>query len=57
MVVDNLNGNLAIDQSTFTGNSDNGDVQTAAKHPGIYVEARDKFNGTSGVTITNTTFN
>jgi hypothetical protein len=56
-VVDDLNGNLAIDQSTFTGNSDNGDVQTSAKHPGIYVEARNKTDGTSGVTITNTTFN
>ncbi len=56
-VVDALNGYLVIDQSTFTGNSDNGDVQQGAHHPGIYVEALDKLNGTSGVTITNTTFN
>jgi hypothetical protein len=56
-VVDDLNGGLVIDQSTFTGNSDTGDVQTSAKHPGIYVEAKSKTDGTSGVTITNTTFN
>jgi hypothetical protein len=56
-VVDDLNGGLVIDQSTFTGNSDTGDVQTSAKHPGIYVEAKNKTDGTSGVTITNTTFN
>jgi hypothetical protein len=56
-VVDNLQGNLAIDQTTFTGNSDNGDVQQGAKHPGIYVEARNKVDGTSGVTITSSTFN
>jgi hypothetical protein len=56
-VVDNLNGDLIIDQSTLTGNSDNGDVQRAANHPGIFVEARDMANGTSGVMITGTTFN
>jgi len=56
-VVDNLNGGLVINQSTFTGNSDTGDVQQSAKHPGIYVEAKDKLDGLSGVTITNTTFN
>jgi hypothetical protein len=55
-VVDNLKGNLAIDRSTFTGNSDTGDVQKAANHPGIYVQARDQVSGTAGVTITNTTF-
>ena len=56
-VVDALNGALVIDQSTFTGNSDTGDVQQSAKHPGIYVQATDKVSGTDGVTITNTTFN
>ena len=56
-VVDNLNGALKIDQSTFTGNSDTGDVQKSAKHPGVYVQATDKVSGTAGVTITNTTFN
>jgi len=56
-VVDDLNGDLDIDQTTFSGNSDNGDVQQAANHPSIFVEARDMSNGTSGVTITSTTFN
>ena len=56
-VVDALNGALVIDQSTFTGNSDTGDVQKSANHPGIYVQATDKTSGTMGVTITNTTFN
>jgi hypothetical protein len=56
-VVDNLNGVLTIDQSTFTGNSDNGDVQKSANHPSIYVQAKSATDGTSGVTITNTTFN
>ena len=56
-VVDNLNGALKIDQSTFTGNSDTGDVQKSAKHPGVYVQATDQVSGTAGVTITNTTFN
>ena len=56
-VVDDLNGGLVINDSTFTGNSDTGDVQQSAHHPSIYVEAKDKTDGTSGVTITNTTFN
>jgi hypothetical protein len=56
-VVDNLNGALAIDQSTFSGNSDTGDVQQSAHHPGIYVQAKNQVDGTSGVTITNTTIN
>ena len=56
-VVDDVMGNLVIDQSTFTGNSDTGDVQQSANHPGIYVQARDQVSGTAGVTITNTTFN
>ncbi len=56
-VVDDLNGGLVITDSTFTGNSDTGDVQQSAKHPSIYVEAKNKTDGTSGVTITNTTFN
>ncbi len=56
-VIDNLNGDLDIDQTTFVGNSDTGDVQQAANHPGIFVEARDMSNGTSGVMITNSTFN
>jgi hypothetical protein len=56
-VVDDLAGALVINQSTFTGNSDTGDVQRSANHPGIYVQATDRVNGTSGVTITNTTFN
>ncbi len=56
-VVDNLNGALVIDQSTFTGNSDTGDVQQSAKHPGVYVQATDQVSGTAGVTITSTTFN
>lgn len=53
MVSNNLTGVLAIDQSTFEGNTNNGSVQSA--HPSIYVEAQDKV-GTAGVTITNTTF-
>jgi hypothetical protein len=56
-VVDDLNGHLVIDQSTFAGNSDTGDVQQSADHPGVYVQATDKVSGTSGVTITSTTFN
>ena len=57
-VVDDLKGNLKIDQSAFTGNSDTGDVQQSAKHPGIYVQAQNKVDGTSGVTISaDTTFN
>jgi hypothetical protein len=52
-VIDNLNGDLVIDQSTFHGNSNNGSVQS---HVSIYVEAQDKA-GNAGVTITNTTFN
>jgi hypothetical protein len=56
-VVDDLNGHLVIDQSAFTGNSDTGDVQQSAHHPGVYVQATDKVSGTAGVTITNTTFN
>lgn len=55
-VVDNLNGALVIDQSTFMGNSDTGDVQQSAKHPGVYVQAKDQVSGTDGVTITATTF-
>jgi hypothetical protein len=51
-VVDDLHGQLAIDQSAFTGNSDTGSVQS---HPGIYVEAADK-QGNAGVTINDTTF-
>ncbi|HEY5088620.1 MAG TPA: hypothetical protein VIK30_01555, partial [Polyangia bacterium] len=57
LVVDDVKGNLVIDESTFTGNSDTGDVQPSANHPGIYVQARDQVSGTAGVTITNTTFN
>jgi hypothetical protein len=56
-VVDSLDGALVIDQSTFTGNSDTGDVQKSAKHPGIYVQATNAVDGTSGVTISSTTFN
>jgi hypothetical protein len=56
-VVDNLKGTLKIDQTAFIGDSDTGDVQTSAKHPGIYVEAQSKVDGTSGVTITSSTFN
>jgi hypothetical protein len=56
-VVDNLMGFLVIDQSTFHGNSDTGDVQTGAKHPSIYVQAESVTDGTSGVTITDSTFN
>jgi hypothetical protein len=51
-VVDNLNGDLVIDQSAFHANSNQGSVQS---HPGIYVEARDK-PGNAGVTITHSTF-
>ncbi len=54
-VVDDLKGALVIDQSTFTGNSNTGSVQSSA-HPSIYVEATDKV-GNGGVTITATTFN
>ena len=53
-VVDDLMGDLDIDQTTFEGNSNGGSVQAA--HPSIYVEARDK-TGNAGVTVTNTTFN
>jgi len=52
-VVDDLNGDLVIDQSTLHANSNVGSVQS---HPGIYVEARDKA-GNAGVSITNSTFN
>jgi hypothetical protein len=55
-VVDDLMGALVVDQSTFHGNSDTGDVQSSAKHPGIYVQATSTTDGTSGVTITNSTF-
>jgi len=51
-VVDDLNGDLVIDQSTFHANSNQGSVQS---HPGIYVEARDK-PGDAGVSITGSTF-
>jgi hypothetical protein len=54
-VVDDLKGKLVIDQSTFTGNSNTGAVQSAS-HPSIYVQAQD-VPGNAGVTITNTTFN
>lgn len=54
-VVDDLKGKLVIDQSTFTGNSNTGSVQSAS-HPSIYVQAMD-VPGNAGVTITNTTFN
>jgi hypothetical protein len=54
-VVDDLKGQLAIDQATFTGNSNTGSVQSST-HPSIYVEAMDKA-GNAGVSITNTTFN
>ncbi len=53
-VVDDLKGNLDVDQSTFTGNSNTGSVQSAA-HPSIYVQAMD-VPGNAGVTITDTTF-
>lgn len=57
-VVDDLKGNLKISQSTFTGNTTMGDVQASAKHPGIYVQAQSKTDGTSGVTVSaDTTFN
>jgi hypothetical protein len=52
-VVDDLMGNLDIDQSTFEGDSNDGSVQPS--HPSIYVEARDKTGG-AGVTVTSTTF-
>ena len=54
-VVDDLKGKLVIDQSTFTGNSSNGSVQSSS-HPSIYVQATDSA-GNGGVTITATTFN
>ena len=54
-VVDDLKGALVIDQSTFTGNSNTGSVQSSS-HPSIYVQATDP-DGTTGVTITATTFN
>jgi len=53
-VVDDLKGHLVIDQSTFTGNSNTGSVQSAS-HPSIYVQAED-VPGNAGVTITATTF-
>ena len=53
-VVDDLKGNLDIDQSAFAGNSNTGSVQSSS-HPSIYVEAQDKA-GNGGVMITNTTF-
>jgi hypothetical protein len=53
-VVDDLKGQLVIDQSTFMGNSNTGSVQSS-KHPSIYVQAQD-VPGNAGVTITNTTF-
>ncbi len=54
-VVDDLKGALVIDQSTFTGNSNTGSVQSSS-HPSIYVQAKDP-DGNTGVTITATTFN
>ncbi len=56
-VIDNLKGALSISQCTFHGNSDNGDVQKGAGHPGIFVEATNCCDGTSGVSISATTFN
>jgi hypothetical protein len=56
-VIDNLTGALDISQTTFTGNSDTGDVQTSDKHPGIFVEATSQSDQTAGVTITSSTFN
>ena len=53
-VVDDLKGYLMISDSTFTGNSNTGAVQSAT-HPSIYVQAED-VPGNAGVTITNTTF-
>lgn len=53
-VVDDLKGQLVIDQSTFKGNSNTGSVQSKS-HPSIYVQAMD-VPGNAGVTITNTTF-
>ncbi len=53
-VVDNLKGQLVIDQSTFSGNSNTGSVQSG--HPSIYVQA-ENVAGDAGVTITSTTFN
>lgn len=52
MVANDLRGKLKIDQSTFTGNSNNGSVQS---RPSIYVEAGDKA-GKAGVTVSGTTF-
>jgi hypothetical protein len=51
-VVDDLMGDLVIDQSSFEGDSNTGSVQS---HASIYVEARDK-TGNAGVTVTNSTF-
>jgi hypothetical protein len=56
-VVDDLKGNLKIDQTSFTGNSDAGDVQQSAKHPGVYVQAQSQTDGTSGVTVSASSFN
>jgi hypothetical protein len=53
-VANDLKGDLKIEQSTFTGNSNKGSVQSNT-HPSIYVEARDKA-GNAGVAITTTTF-
>ena len=52
-VANDLKGTIAMDQSTFTGNSNNGSVQSRA---GIYAEAKDKA-GNAGITVKNTTFN
>ena len=52
-VVDDLKGALVFTQSTFSGNSDTGDVQGTV-HPSIYVEATDKV-GKNGVTISTDT--
>jgi hypothetical protein len=54
-VVDDLKGFLTIEQSTFSGNSNTGSVQSSS-HPSIYVQAED-VPGNAGVTITSTTFN
>jgi hypothetical protein len=51
-VVDDLNGELLIDQSTFISNSNSGSVES---HQSIFVEAKDT-QGKAGVMITNTTF-
>jgi hypothetical protein len=52
MVANDLNGRLAIDRSVFSGNSDEGSVQS---NPGIYAEAGDK-RGLAGVTIGSSEF-